>query len=331
VSESDAAAPFDVGYWLSSEEHGARALIDDAVRAEASGFRSAMISDHFHPWTPTQGHAPFVWTVIGGIAARTSTLHVATGVTAPIIRMHPVIVAHAAATAAVVLAGRFALGLGTGERLNEHVTGQPWPRPGVRRRMLAEAIDVVRALLAGGQVDHDGLFFRVEHTELFSRPPASPPIWVAVAGRRSARLAAERADGMIAVQPDPRLVDAFEAAGGRGRPRVAQLHVCWAADEADARATAHRWWPIGALPPRLLSELERPADVAAAAALVTEESVAGEVVCGPDPQRHIEAIARFAAAGYTRVYVHQVGPDQHGFMAFYEREVLPAFAGSAGR
>jgi G6PDH family F420-dependent oxidoreductase len=319
------ARPFEVGYWLSSEEHGARELVDPAVAAEASGFGSAMISDHFHPWTPVQGHAPFVWTIIGGIAARTSTLHLATGVTAPIVRVHPVVVAHAAATAAVLLPGRFALGLGSGERLNEHVTGQPWPRPGIRRRMLAEAVEVIRGLLAGGPFDHEGDWFRVEHAELFTRPATPPPLWLAVGGRRSARLAGERADGMVAVAPDSRLVEGFEAAGGMGGERAGQLHVCWAETEAEARATAHQWWPVAGLPPRLLSEPERPADVAGAAALVTEDAVADAVVCGPDPEQHVRAIARFAAAGFSRVYVHQVGPDQSGFFGFYEREVLPAF------
>jgi G6PDH family F420-dependent oxidoreductase len=316
----------EVGYWLSSEEHGPRALVDAAVRAEAAGFERAMISDHLHPWTPTQGQAPFVWGVLGAIAQATDRLHLATGVTAPIIRTHPAIVAHAAATAAVLLEGRFELGLGTGERLNEHVVGTPWPRAGIRRRMLAEAIDVIRDLFGGEEVNHEGEHFRVEHAQLFTLPSAPPPILVAASGRRSAQLAGEKADGLISLAPTPNLIEAFERSGGSGKPRIGQVHVCWAATEDEARRTALRWWPNGGVPGRLNSELARPGDFAALADLVTEDAVADAVVCGPDPEAHHRAVARFGAAGYDRVYVHQVGPDQEGFLDFWTREVAPAIA-----
>jgi coenzyme F420-dependent glucose-6-phosphate dehydrogenase len=311
------------GYWLSSEEHGPRALVEHAVMAEAAGFEHAMISDHFHPWLPAQGHAPFVWGVLGAIAHATRSLQVATGVTAPIVRMHPAVVAHAAGTAAVLLEGRFALGLGTGERLNEHVTGARWPRPATRRQMLREAVDIIRRLLDGGTVNVDGEWYTVEHAELFTRPVVPPPIWLAVSGPRNAKLAGEVADGMLGLAPDPSLVEAFEAAGGRGKPRLAQLHVCWASSEEDARKTALSWWPNSALPSSLLTDLARPADFADAAALVTEDAVADAVLCGPDPERIAVTLARFDAAGYTRVYVHQVGPDQAGFLEFWSRSVMP--------
>ncbi len=312
----------EIGYWLSSEEHGPRALADVAVRAEASGFRHVMISDHFHPWLPSQGHSPFVWGVIGAIAHATTDLHVATGVTAPISRMHPAIVAHAAATAAVQLEGRFALGLGSGERLNEHVTGQRWPSPAERRAMLREAIDIIRRLFDGGPVSTRGDWFRVDHAQLFTRPEIPPPIWVAAGGPRSAQLAGEMADGLISVAPEPRIAEAFRSAGGEG-PRVAQLHVCWAADEEAARRTIARWWPNGALPARLNTELERPADFADACALVTEDAAARSVVHGPDPEPFASAALRFVTAGYERVYVHQIGPDQPGFIDFWQRRVAP--------
>ncbi len=316
----------EVGYWLSSEEHGARALVEHAVRAEASGFGAAMISDHLHPWTPRQGHAAFVWGVLGAIAQATDGLRLATGVTAPIIRMHPAVVAHAAATATVLAPGRFELGVGTGERLNEHVVGERWPRPGERRRMLAEAIEVIRDLLTGEKVNHEGDHYRVEHMQLFTVPPTPPPILVAASGRRSAQLAGEAGDGMISYSPSPNLVEAFERAGGSGKPRIGQVHVCWAPTEEEARRTALEWWPNGAVPERLNSELEQPSDFAALAGMVTEDAIAEAVVCGPDPDRHHRAVARFGAAGYDRVYVHQVGPDQAGFMDFWAREVAPAFA-----
>ncbi len=317
------AEPIEVGYWLSSEEHGPRALVEHARLAEANGFEHAMISDHLHPWVPAQGHSPFVWGVLGAIAAATDHLHVATGVTAPVKRMHPVVVAHAAATAAVLLEGRFALGLGTGEALNEHVVGGAWPRPAIRRRVLREAIEVVRRLFAGGEVSYDGEHVTVEHAQLFTRPAEPPPIWVAASGRRSAQLAGEVADGIVGLAPDPSLLSAFETAGGAGNPRLAQLHVCWAETEGEAVATARRWWPNGALPASLLSELPRPSQFEDAAELVDEGAVAKAVVCGPNPEDAARAVQRFAAAGFTRVYVHQVGPDQAGFMRFWSSAVRP--------
>jgi coenzyme F420-dependent glucose-6-phosphate dehydrogenase len=311
-----------VGYWLSSEEHGPRELVANAAAAEAHGFRHAMISDHLHPWVPAQGHAPFVWGVLGAIAQATDELHLATGVTAPAWRMHPVVVAHAAATAAVLLEGRFALGVGTGERLNEHVVGGGWPRPKVRRAQLREAIDVVRRLFDGDEVSLEGRYVRVEHAQLYSRPATPLPIWVAASGHRTAALAGELGDGLIGLTPDPALVGAYEAAGGAG-PRLAQVHVCWAPTEAEARATALRCWPNGGLPPGVLTELSRPAQLEEAAGLVDEDDVARTVLCGPDPEPVTTALLRFAAAGFTRAYVHQVGPDQAGFLDWWERSVRP--------
>jgi coenzyme F420-dependent glucose-6-phosphate dehydrogenase len=317
------AEAIEIGYWLSSEEHGPGALVDHAVLAEAHGFDHAMISDHLHPWVPAQGHSSFVWGVLGAIAEATDHLHLATGVTAPVKRVHPVIVAQAAATAAVLLEGRFALGLGTGEALNEHVVGGDWPRPAVRRRVLDEAIQVIRQLFTGDEVSFEGEHVRVEHAQLFTRPASPPPIWVAASGRRTAQLAGERADGLIGLAPDPTLVSAFETAGGAGKARLAQLHVCWADDRDDAVATARRWWPNGALPGSLLAELTRPAQFEDAAQLVDEADVAKTVICGPEPEEMARAVQRFAAAGFTRVYVHQVGPDQVGFMRFWSSDVLP--------
>ena len=207
-----------LGYWLSSEEHPPSALVDLAADAEAAGFGTAMISDHFHPWVRQQGQAPFVWGVLGAIAERTTSLRVGTGVTAPIRRLHPAVVAHAAATAAALMPGRFFLGVGSGERLNEHVVGGAWPPATVRREMLEEAVEIIRALLAGGPVSRRGQFFDVEDAELFSRPVVSPPIMVAAGGRKGATLAGRIGDGLIGVAPAPGVVEAFEAAGGLGKP-----------------------------------------------------------------------------------------------------------------
>ena len=316
----------EIGYWLSSEEHPPRTLVDLAVRAELHGFGHAMISDHFHPWTADQGESPFVWGVLGAIAQATERLEVGTGVTTPIGRIHPAVVAHAAATAAALMPGRFFLGLGTGERLNEHVTGAHWPSAAVRREMLEEAVQIIRSLFEGRNVNHRGAHFTVEHAQLFTLPDEPPPLFLAASGKRSAALAGRIADGLVAVGPNPDVVDAFEANGGAGKHRLGQIHVCIDDDEARARRTAHRRWPNGALPPAALLELPRPRDFDAAAALLDEDQVADTVICGSDVDRHLEAIAAFASAGFDRVYVHQVGPDQDALFRLYRDEVLPRMA-----
>jgi G6PDH family F420-dependent oxidoreductase len=315
----------ELGYWLSSEEHPPDALVDHAVSAEQTGFRTAMVSDHIAPWVPVQGNSAFVWSVLGGIARATTSLRVGTGVTAPVHRLHPLAIAHAAATVEVMMPGRFFLGLGTGERLNEHVMGQRWPTGKERRSMLREAIGLIRDLWSGKTVSRRGKHFTVEQAELFTRPDTPPPIVVAASGKRAAKIAGEEADGLVGVAPDSDVVDAFEAAGGTGKPRLAQVHLCWARSECEARETATRCWPNAAIPDALLGELATPAQFAAAAGQVTADLVAKHVVCGPDVERHAAAIQRMVAAGYTTVYLHQVGPDQQGFFEFCQRELLPRF------
>jgi G6PDH family F420-dependent oxidoreductase len=316
-----------LGFALSSEEHSPTELVDLAVAAEKAGFDFAMISDHFHPWIPTQGQSPFVWGVLGAIAARTTRLRVGTGVTCPIIRTHPAIIAHAAATIAALLPERFWLGLGTGERLNEHVIGAPWPPADVRTEMLEEAVQVIRTLWRGEEVDHRGRYFTIENAQLFSMPDVLPPILMAAGGPEAARSAGRTGDGLIATAPDADLVKAYRAAAQSDPgPRIGQLTVCWAENEADARATAHRWWPNAAFHGAVSQELARPNDYAALARGVTVDQVAEEVICGPDPARYRSAIDGFAQAGFDHVYLHQVGPDQAGFMSFAGREILGALA-----
>ncbi|HUP85209.1 MAG TPA: TIGR03557 family F420-dependent LLM class oxidoreductase [Acidimicrobiales bacterium] len=322
--------PFRLGYWLSSEEHPPRRLVALAVEAERSGFATAMISDHFHPWVEAQGQAPFVWGVLGAIAQATDALEVGTGVTAPIQRLHPAVVAQAAATAAALMPGRFFLGLGTGERLNEHITGEHWPTAAVRRAMLEEAIGIIRRLFEGGNVNHRGEHFVVEHAQLFSLPDEPPPLFVAAGGKRSAALAGRVGDGLIGVEPSADVIDAFEANGGAGKHRFGQIHVCVDDDAVVARRTAHRVWPNGAFEGTMLTELPRPTEFGEVASLVSEDQVAAKVVCGTDVERHLEAIASFAAAGFDRVYVHQVGPDQERFFRFYRDEIVPRLASPSG-
>lgn len=313
----------EIGYSLSSEETQPRDLIRLAAEAEARGFTFALISDHFHPWADRQGSSPFVWSVLGGIAVQTRHLQVGTGVTCPIKRIHPAIIAQASATMGCLMPGRFFLGLGSGESLNEHVVGGEWPPPDVRLEMLEEAVQVVRLLHRGGEQSHRGRFFHVDDARIYNLPEQQIPIYLAGSGNRSARLAAGVGDGLICSAPSGGTVSAFKAAGGDGRPRIGQLTVCWARSYVEGLNTAHKYWALSGLSGQFKNELPRPAYLEQAMKPVKVEDVATDIVCGPDPARHLEGIQKFITAGFDHVYVHQVGPDQAGFMRFYEREIIP--------
>ena len=313
----------EIGYALSSEERQPHELVKAAQMAEAIGFPFALISDHFHPWTDVQGSSPFVWGVLGAIAATTRRIRVGTGVTCPTMRIHPAIIAQASATIACMMPGRFFLGVGSGENLNEHVTGQPWPPPEMRQDMLEEAIGVLRELHKGGEKSHHGKFFEVHDARIYNLPEGPLPIYLAAAGEQAARLAGQVGDGLICTAPSAESVQAFDIAGGHGKPRIGQLTVCWARTEDEAVRTAHEIWPNAGLEGQFKNELPRPAHIEQASKSVTPEMIKKEIVCGPDPLRHLHGIAEFVTAGFDHVYVHQVGPDQEGFMRFYEREVLP--------
>jgi G6PDH family F420-dependent oxidoreductase len=314
-----------LGYTLSSEEFDAPTLVAQAQRAERAGFAFASISDHFHPWVDAQGESPFVWSTLGAISQKTERISLMTGVTCPTTRVSPAIVAQAAATTASLLPGRFSLGLGSGENLNEHVLGDRWPPVAERQARLEEAIEVIRELWEGRLTSHRGEHFRVENARLYSLPERPPPLLVAVAGERSVDLAARAGDGLVGTAPKAESVERFRAKGGEGKPTYGQLHVCWAADEAQARRTALEQWPNGAIGGSYFLELPLPAHFEEAAEVLSEEDVAASIVCGPDPERHREAIQEYVDAGYDHVYVHQIGDDQEGFFDFYEREILPAF------
>jgi coenzyme F420-dependent glucose-6-phosphate dehydrogenase len=314
---------FALGYALSSEEHAPNDLVRYARRAEESGFTFALISDHYHPWIDHQGHSPFVWSVIGGIAHATQRLTLGTGVTCPTMRIHPAIIAQAAATSALMMPGRFFLGVGTGENLNEHILGNRWPAHDMRQAMLEEAIEIMRILWQGDPLTYRGVYYTVENARIYSLPDQPPPILMAASGPRAAEAAGRIADGLVTTTPDADLLKRFEAAGGGGKPSYGQLTVCWAQDEALARRTAYEYWPTAAVKGELTQELPTPAHFEQAAKMVREEDVAQAIICGPDPERHIAAAKEFVDAGFEHVYVHQVGPDQEGFFRFYEREVLP--------
>lgn len=314
---------FALGYALSSEEHAPNDLIRYARRAEEAGFSFALISDHYHPWIDRQGHSPFVWSVIGGIAHATQRLLLGTGVTCPTIRIHPAIIAQAAATSAAMMPGRFFLGVGTGESLNEHILGDRWPAHDMRQEMLEEAIEIIRTLWQGDTLTYRGGYYTVENARIYTLPDQLPPILMAASGARAAEAAGRLADGFITTTPEADLLKRFEAAGGSGKPSYGQLTVCWAQDDASARRTAYEYWPTAAIRGELAQELPTPAHFEQAAKMVREEDVAQAIICGPDAERHIAAVKEFIDAGYGHVYVHQVGPDQEGFFRFYEQEVLP--------
>jgi coenzyme F420-dependent glucose-6-phosphate dehydrogenase len=317
-----------IGYALSSEERSPAELAGAARSAEEAGFEFALVSDHYHPWLDRQGESPFVWSVIGAISQVTERLVVGTGVTCPTIRIHPAIVAQAAATSAALMPGRFFLGVGTGENLNEHVLGDRWPNADERLEMLEEAIDLIRQLWTGELVNHRGRHFTVDRARLYTLPEEPPPIAVAAAGLKAAELAGRVGDALISTAPDPEIVERFERAGGNGKPRYGQIHACWAESDKEAVETAYRCWPNAALVGELGQELPLPRYLEQAASTLSKEQVADKVVCGPDPQRHREAIDEFVDAGFDHVYIHQVGSDQEGFLRFYEREVLPVAVAS---
>lgn len=310
------------GYALSCEEHPPEELVRLARRAEDVGFEFAMVSDHFHPWTSRQGQSPFVWSVLGAIAQKTSRLRVGTGVTCPIVRIHPAIVAQAAATTARLFDGRFVLGLGSGENLNEHVLGDPWPEPIRRIEMLEEAIEVMRALWTGETIVHRGRHFTVEEARLFTLPEQPPAILVAASGPASARLAARAGDGLVAVAPDPELVSSFEEEGGGSAGRFGQLTVCFGPNEREARRRALEAWPNSGLGGNLSWEIKTVELFDSAVELVREGDISS-IVCGPDLDAYLENADKFVRAGFDHVWLHQVGTEQDAFLEFCEKEFLP--------
>jgi coenzyme F420-dependent glucose-6-phosphate dehydrogenase len=315
-----------LGYAMSCEEHPPNDLVQHARRAEEVGFTFALISDHFHPWISKQGHSPLVWSVLGGIATVTETLRVGTGVTCPTIRIHPAIIAQAAATVGAMMSGRFFLGVGTGENLNEHITGQRWPEYEIRAEMFEEAIEVIRLLWEGGVKSHHGKYYTVENAQIYTLPDPLPEIMVAAEGSKSAELAGRIGDGLISTSAKKETVDIFEQNGETNRPKIGQFAVCCAASEAESRRIAHEYWPNGGLKGELSQELPTPQHFEQAVQIVTEEQVAESIICTNNPQDHLDKIQEYIDAGFDHVYVHQIGPDQETFFNFYQQHILPEFA-----
>ncbi|HEY1522597.1 MAG TPA: LLM class F420-dependent oxidoreductase [Solirubrobacteraceae bacterium] len=312
-----------IGYFLSCEEWAPTDLIEQAVMAHEAGFEDLWISDHYHPWNDKQGHSPFVWSVIGAVARAVPGIGVTTAVTCPTIRIHPAIIAQAAATSSVMLDGRFRLGVGSGEALNEHILGDRWPEADERLEMLEEAVEVIRTLWQGGPQDHRGRHYRVEHCRVYDLPDEPPEIIVSGFGPKAVDLAARIGDGYCTVGPDAESVERFRSQARRGKLVQGGLKVCWDADVSRARQTVHRLWPNEALPGELAQILPTPEHFEQASQLVTEEMVADDTPCGPDVDRHVEAITEYARAGFDELYVNQIGPGQREFFQAYREHVLP--------
>ncbi|MCI0386777.1 TIGR03557 family F420-dependent LLM class oxidoreductase [Streptomyces sp. CNQ085] len=309
-----------IGYKLAAEAFGPAELVRQAVRAEQAGFDFVEISDHYHPWLDNQGHSPFAWTVLGSIAAKTERIGLATGVTCPTVRYHPAIIAQAAATLALLSEGRFVLGVGAGERLNEHVVGRGFPAVAARHEMFREALEIIRLLWRGGYRSYEGRHLRLEDARVFDLPEELPLIAVAASGGPSARIAAGLGDGLFATEAKPEITRHYHDAGGSG-PAYAEVPVAWAPDErAAARAVLEtaRWAVTGW---KVMSELPNPVNFAAATTTVREEDMLENFACGPDPARFTEMAQRYVDAGFDRLVLMNAGPDPDGFLDFYSSEL----------
>jgi coenzyme F420-dependent glucose-6-phosphate dehydrogenase len=304
------------GYTLSSEEFGPAELVQHGRRAEEEGFEFVTISDHFHPWTQAQGHSPFVWTTVAGVAATTERIRMGTGVTCPLLRIHPVIVAQAAASSSALSNGRFFLGVGTGERLNEHILGQHWPPIEVRREMLTEAIMIMRELWTGETFDHQGTHYTVENARIFDPPSGDLQVIAAASGTSTAEHVGEFADGLWTTSPSNEVVEAYRRGGGQGAV-YAQLTVCVAGSDDEAKRTALEIWPTAGMGGQLSQELATWSDFESVAELVTEEHVASSVVCTSEAQPIVDRIREYEQAGIDHIHVHQIGRDQDRFFSLW--------------
>jgi G6PDH family F420-dependent oxidoreductase len=314
-----------LGFFLSCEEYGPAELIAQAGAAEQAGFQGLWISDHYHPWNHEQGESAFVWSVIGALAGAGVDLPVATAVTCPTVRVHPAVIAQAAATSQILLGGRFTLGVGTGEALNEHILGSGWPEVDIRLDMLEEAVQIMRALCSGDSVSHRGRHYTVENARIFSLPEAPPPIYMSGFGPKAIDLAARIGDGFVTTTPDEEAIRRFRR-GGR-KPVQAGAKVCCAESKAKAVKAALLIWPNDQLPGELAQVLPTPEHFEQAAELVTEEMVLGSgLPLGPDLDEHVEALRQYEPAGVDELYVQQIGGGHDAFFEAYAREVLPRFA-----
>jgi G6PDH family F420-dependent oxidoreductase len=313
------------GYAAICEQVPVKQLVTDLVAAELAGFDFSVTSDHYFPWLEEQGHSGNAWVTLGAAAQATEQLPLMTMVTCPTFRYHPAVVAQQAATLSVLSSGRFTLGLGAGENLNEHVIGAGWPAPRVRHERLAEAAQIIRALFSGEYVNFRGRHFTVERAKLYDLPGTPPPIGIAVSGASSLRVAASHADCMIATRPAGGLVRGFDAAAGAGKPKYGQIPMCYGPDEKAARALARDQWRWSLPGWQVTSELPEPRAFEAATADADEEDVASTVPCGPDVGKYVKTVREWLNAGFTHIALVQVGASrQLDFIAWARAELLPA-------
>lgn len=310
------------GLTLSSEEHPPGDLVKLAVAAEEVGFDFVSISDHFHPWISEQGHSPFVWSVLGAIAARTTDLEVGVGVTCPTMRIHPAINAQAVATTACLFGDRFTWGVGSGEALNEHVLGDRWPPAPQRLDMLEEALEVMRALWTGESTTHRGEYYTVEDARIFDLPDGPIPVLISAFGEKAAELAARAGDGLWITGIKSDIIETYRSAGGSGDIWT-QLTLCWDEDRDVALERAHRVWPNTGLPGQLAQDLRTVEHMEQATSLVTEDQIADSMAIGPDPEPILDSIAEARDAGIEYIYLHQIGDPLDGFLDFWADEVKP--------
>jgi G6PDH family F420-dependent oxidoreductase len=311
-----------IGYFLSSEEFTPAELIEQATLAERAGFEALWISDHFHPWNDAQGQSAFVWTMVGAIG-QACRLPITTAVTCPTVRIHPAIIAQAAATSAVLLEGRFILGVGSGEALNEHIYGDAWPSADIRLEMLEEAVEVMRKLWEGGFVDHRGRYYQVEHARVYTLPEQPVPVYVSAFGPKALDLAARIGDGYVSTKPDGDLVRQFREKGGGDKPAQGGFKACYAATEEEAVEIAYERWPHAGAEGELDQVLPSPRHFEQVGSMVPKEAMRTAFALGPDPERQLEQMDKYQKAGYDEVYVANVGPYYREFFDLYSTEVLP--------
>jgi G6PDH family F420-dependent oxidoreductase len=320
-----------IGYTLMTEQSGPRELVRYAEQAEAAGFDFEVCSDHYSPWLDSQGHAPYAWSVLGAVSQVTERVELMTYVTCPTRRYHPAVVAQKAATMGLLSNGRFLLGLGSGENLNEHVAGW-WPPVNVRHEMLAEAVDIINALFDGGYVSFSGEHFQVDSAKLWDLPEQRVEIGVAVSGSQGVDLFAPVVDHLISVEPQADLVAQWDAAReGRPSRRIGQIPICWGPDPDECARIAHqqfRWFGSGW---KVNAELPGPAGFAGATQFVTPEDVSASIPCGPDLDRIVEAVQAYADAGFTDVALVQIGDGHQGdFLDLAGKELLATLQAELG-
>jgi coenzyme F420-dependent glucose-6-phosphate dehydrogenase len=316
------------GLTLSSEEHEPQRLLAIAQLAEESGFDFVSISDHFHPWLDEQGHSPFVWTMLGALAERTERLDVVVGVTCPIMRIHPAILAQATATTSRLLGERFTWGVGTGEALNEHILGDKWPTAPQRLEMLEEAIEVIRELWRGDDVSFEGEFFTVEHARIYDAPLVDIPIVISAFGPNAAELAARCGEGLWTTGGASETIDQWKDAGGSG-PVYSQISVCWNDDRGAALDTVQEVWRTAGVPGQLSQDLPTPAHFDMAASIVRPEDLAESVIVGADHDRLVDEVREAAKSGVDHLYFHQIGDDQETFCETWRTELADRVATAA--